>query len=118
MHYREEKTGLRIEKIFSPLLLLIFSFSLINAQINLKGFGKVEFQTTALGNSKIYAYDYSEDGINDFILYGAPEKRVILHPSEKSIYSKLPVNKFFFYPITEIKKFNFVKQFHCPVFGK
>lgn len=106
MHCREEKIGLRTEKIFSPLLLLIFSFSLINAQINLKGFGKVEFQTTEKGNSKIYAYDYSEDGIDDLVLYGANEKKVILHPSEKSIYSKIPINKFFFYPLTEIKKFN------------
>ncbi|MCF8241409.1 MAG: VCBS repeat-containing protein [Melioribacteraceae bacterium] len=61
---------------------------------------------TDSGYSKIIAFDFSNDGKNDLLLYGHNKNRYTVHTSnDKNTFSR-PVDKFFFHQITEIKKLN------------
>lgn len=75
-HSKEEKQGLRIERIIinSILILSFFSSSLIHSQIPVNGFcGFKEFQVKP-NQVKFIPVDFNSDGWRDFITFNQTEK--------------------------------------------
>ena len=101
--YTAGKAGLK-----TALLLNLFFLSLpsvCSAQDVLNGFFNISSVRTFPGQSKILITDFNSDSMNDFVMYGADENFVSIHRSRRGKYAP-PVNKFFFYPVTEVSKFN------------
>ncbi|MBI9070828.1 MAG: hypothetical protein JEY94_04480 [Melioribacteraceae bacterium] len=87
----------------SILLLLIFSSP--QGQISVNGFCGVDIYKTDPGNNGIFSFDINQDGIKDYMLFGADEKRVTIHFSKNKETLENGLTKFFYYPITDITRF-------------
>ncbi len=61
--------------------------------------------------NKIFEIDFNEDGINDILLSGSNKKSFVIHKGLKNGELSSPIKKFFYYPITDIKKLSKRKNF-------
>jgi len=93
------------------VFLFLFLFSQSLAQVWLGGFGRTQEIASIKGFKRLAVCDFNEDGNSDFILYGVNKKEIIIHRSKEDGSLRRPRKKFFFYPITEIKKLNKRKDF-------
>lgn len=90
------------------ITILIFFASvsqLLFGQYKLNGSYEYETYSTEAGFSKFYEYDFNEDGTKDILLVGKNDKQVVwfkLNPNGK--IDEI-INKFFFYPVSNIKQF-------------
>ena len=99
------------EKILVSFFLLLFLTSGIFAQTQIDGFGRAREIKTFKNFTRLKALDFNEDGKDDYILYGIDKKKVAIHRSLKSGKISKPIDKFFFYPVTEISRLNKRKDF-------
>ncbi len=86
--------------------MLLFLSGRLFSQIQINGFGQAEAIKTFGNFKKIQTIDFNLDGKNDYILYGTNRKEVVIHRSLKNGKISKPIRKFFFYPVSEIKKLN------------
>ncbi|MBL1212642.1 MAG: VCBS repeat-containing protein [Ignavibacteriae bacterium] len=101
----EGKGGLKLVTFLINILLFFFLLSPTTAQINLNGFGAVNKIPSFKNKQKIAAIDYNQDSITDLITFGSKNERITLHPGSKNGYDN-SIDKFFFYLISDLKKFN------------
>lgn len=94
------------ERILSSCLVLVFSASLLFSQNRIDNFAFLHSIKTAPGYAKLSAIDFNEDGVTDYILFGIDKKEVVIHRSLKDGKLSAPINKFFYYPVTDIKYVN------------
>ena len=90
-------------KLFCVLLLsLTFPLS-VQSQININGFGRTDIYKSLPGYSNILQLNFNEDEYSDIMLFDPAQKRFVIHKGEKENKFSKPIDKFFFYSISNIK---------------
>lgn len=106
MHYKEEKTVLKpVKNWLKTVASVFFICGTVSAQISINGFTQVNIFNTFSGYSQIYSTDFNEDEYPDLIFYTPQRNNVIIHPSDGENHFKEPINKFFYFPISDINFF-------------
>jgi len=88
--------------------ILIFFISVsqfLTGQYNLNGSYEYKTYFTGAGYGKFYKYDFNNDGIEDILLVGKNDKQVIWFKLNAKGNLDETINKFFFYPVSNIQKF-------------
>ena len=109
-HCSEGRTGLKNAKLIFSLFLLLLSFNLnLFAQIELNGFCRTEYIKTGGNVTSLNLQKINDDKLPDILLFNPAKREVTEIITEENDYSD-PVNKFSFYPISDIREFDSVKN--------
>lgn len=104
---KEEKIDLIQVRAPLKLLLSLLFLLPLQAQININNFCYYNSLSTSASSNKIIVYDYTMDDFPDIVLLNGLEKNVIEIKGENNLFAGKPHEKFFFYPISELKKLNY-----------
>jgi len=104
--FKEDNTAFNlVKKTVKIIVFIIFSSSIAVTQININGFCGFQKYNTNPHYTKIFFLDYNLDSHEDILLHGIEAKRVTLHKGLKDSTFSPPIDKFFYYPITDINFF-------------
>jgi len=101
---KEGKKDYLKENIILSCLILLLVPAVFYSQLKINNFTYFRTIKTNPGYKKFEIVDFNEDNVEEFILYGLSQKRATVHRSLRSGSLSGPISKFFYYPITEIKK--------------
>ncbi len=76
----------------------------MDGQPAFKGFCASHSNTSAKNYSRMLITDFNKDSISDIVLFGKESKNIALHKGEEEFPELSFKEKFFFYPVTEMKK--------------
>lgn len=103
---KEEKFDLIPVRVPLKLLLCFSILFPLQAQVNINNFCYYNNLSTSPNSNKIIVYDYSQDGFPDIVLLNGVKKDVVEISGKNNLSVAEQREKFFFYPINDLKKLN------------
>lgn len=100
---KEERHALKPVNLFYIFLVILFSFELISAQIDIDGFGSTLVYKTSHDFSDILQVNFNKDDFPDIILSDGSKKKFVIHKGQQGGAFANSAERFFYHPITKIK---------------